>query len=94
MVYKASLGGKESIRGVSANVSSSIGIPLQKKISNSAWALNKGIGKSKSSSTRMTDGVPSTMTVFRSMQAVHTLSATHTMAASLIGSSEILWERI
>ena len=94
MVYKVNLGRGQSLRGISANKSPSIGTPLPKKISNSVSARNKGTGKSKSSSLMMTDGVPSIMTVFRSMRAARILSATRTMAASLIGSCKILWKMI
>ena len=93
MVYKVNPG-RESPRGISANALLSIGTPLPKKISNSVSAPNKEIGKSKSSSLKMIDGVPSIMTVFRSMQAARILSATRTMAASLIGSCKVLRKSI
>ena len=93
MVYKVNLGRGESLRGISANVSPSIGTPLPKKISNSVSARNKEIGKSKSSSLKMTDEVPSIMTVFRSMQAARILFATHTMAASLTSSCKVLLKK-
>ena len=64
-------------------MSPSIGTPLPKKILNSVSARNKEIGKLKSSSLKMTDGVPSIMTVFPSMQAARILFAIRTMAASL-----------
>ena len=94
MVYKVRLRRGESLREISANVSPSIGTPLPKKISNSVSARNKETGKSKSSSLKMTDGVLSIMTVFRSMQAARILCATRTTAASLLGSCKVLWNRI
>ena len=81
MVYKVDP--KEaSWCGNAANLSPSIGIPLRKKISNSASVRSKAIGKSKSSSMKMTGGAPSITTVSQSMQAVLTLYAIPTMVAS------------
>lgn len=82
MVYKVSLEREETLRGISANKSFSTGIPLRRKILSLASAPSKEIGKSKSSSLKMTDVVPFITMVFRSMQAARTLSATRTMAAS------------
>ena len=89
MVYKVSLEREETLRGINANTSFSTGIPLRRKISSLASAPSKEIGKSKSSSLKMTDGVPFITMVFRSMQAARTLSATRTMAASFTSPRKI-----
>ena len=82
MVYKASLRGEKCLRGTTANISLSTGIPLRRKILNSASARSKAIGKSRSSFLKMTDGVPSITTVLQSMQVARTLSAIRIMAVS------------
>lgn len=82
MVYKVRLGGEKQGYRVTANMSSSTGIPLQRKILSSALVQSKAIGKSKSSFLKMTDGVPSITTVLPSMQAARTLSVIRNMAAS------------
>ena len=82
MVYKVSLS-EEDLATV-ANMALSIGIPLRRKISSLASARSKEIGRSKSSSTKMTDGVPSITMVFRSMPAARTLSAIPIMAVDLV----------
>ena len=90
MVYKVSPGGGETSHEISANLSPSIGTPLPRKILNSALGRSKEIGKSKSSFLKMTDEVPFITMVFPSMQAARTLSATPTMAASLMSSGKYL----
>lgn len=82
MVYKVGLRRPKALRGATANTSSSTGIPLRRKILNSASARSKAIGKLKSSFLKMIDGVPSITTVLRSTQTARTLFAIRSMAAS------------
>lgn len=82
MVYKVGLRRPKALRGATANTSSSTGIPLRRKILNSASARSKAIGKLKSSFLKMIDGVPSITTVLRSTQTARTLFAIRSMASS------------
>ena len=87
MVYKVSLRGENMLRGTTADISYSTGIPSPRKILSSASARSKATGKSKSSFLKMTDGEPSITTALRNMQAAHTLYAIRITAASSTDTS-------